>query len=142
MSSFLRLPHGLLPLAVPDLGLLSSLIPLQVCTAFPAEYAKYGHVKMHHGYTNVVGLGDSSTWKLPCLNRYVYMFLAPFLIPIVTPLVALGEYCQCLSLRTLQKPAPSPSFPLLASWETFSQGQAGWKEPQGDPSLAVSLTRQ
>lgn len=46
---------------------------------------------MHHGYTNVLGLGDSSTWRLPCLNRYVYMFLAPFLIPIITPLVAVGE---------------------------------------------------
>lgn len=47
---------------------------------------------MHHGYTNVVGLGDSSTWKMPLLNRYVYMFLGPLLIPILTPLVALGEY--------------------------------------------------
>ena len=64
---------------------------LQVCTSFTAEYAKYGHVKMHHGYTNVLGLGDSSTWRLPCLHRYVYMFLAPLLIPIITPLVAVGE---------------------------------------------------
>lgn len=47
---------------------------------------------MHHGYTNVVGLGDSSTWKVPSLNRYIYMFLAPLSIPILTPLVALGEY--------------------------------------------------
>lgn len=62
-----------------------------MCTAFPAEDARYGHVKMHHGYTNVLGLGDSSTWRLPCLNRYVYMFLAPLLIPIITPLVAVGE---------------------------------------------------
>lgn len=46
---------------------------------------------MHHGYTNVLGLGDSSTWRLPCLNRYIYMFLAPLLIPIITPLVAVGE---------------------------------------------------
>ena len=46
---------------------------------------------MHHGYTNVLGLGGSSTWRLPCLNRYVYMFLAPLLIPIITPLVAVGE---------------------------------------------------
>ena len=64
---------------------------LQVCTSFTAEYARYGHVQMHHGYTNVLGLGDSSTWRLPCLNRYVYMFLAPLLIPIITPLVAVGE---------------------------------------------------
>ncbi|ELK12388.1 fatty acid desaturase 6 [Pteropus alecto] len=65
-----------------------ALFFVEVCTAFPAEYAKYGHVKMHHGHTNVLGLGDSSTWRLPFLNRYVYMFLAPLLIPIITPLVA------------------------------------------------------
>ncbi|KFO30540.1 Fatty acid desaturase 6 [Fukomys damarensis] len=72
---------------------------VEVCTAFPAEFAKYGHVKMHHGYTNVVGLGDSSTWKLPCLNRYIYMFFAPFLIPILTPLVAL-EHLRKVELRS------------------------------------------
>uniref|UniRef100_A0A5F8G1N0 Fatty acid desaturase 6 n=1 Tax=Monodelphis domestica TaxID=13616 RepID=A0A5F8G1N0_MONDO len=63
---------------------------VEVCTSFTAEQGTHGHVKLHHGYTNVVGLGDSSTWKLPILNRYVYMFLAPFMIPIITPLVALG----------------------------------------------------
>ncbi|XP_048193186.1 fatty acid desaturase 6, partial [Perognathus longimembris pacificus] len=79
--------------------------PLQrVCTAFPAEDGKYNHVKLHHGYTNVVGLGDSSTWKLPFLNRYVYMFLAPLLIPILTPLVALERLSKMelrLALRSL-----------------------------------------
>ncbi|XP_074116821.1 fatty acid desaturase 6 isoform X1 [Sminthopsis crassicaudata] len=63
---------------------------VEVCTSFTAEQATHGHVKLHHGYTNVVGLGDSSTWKLPILNRYVYMFFAPLMIPIITPLVALG----------------------------------------------------
>lgn len=65
-----------------------ALFFVEVCTAFTAEYARFGHVKMHHGYTNVLGLGDSSTWRLPLLNRYVYMFLAPLLIPVITPLVA------------------------------------------------------
>ncbi|KAM5216619.1 fatty acid desaturase 6 isoform 1-T1 [Hipposideros larvatus] len=77
---------------------------VEVCTAFPAEYAKYGHVKIHHGYTNVLGLGDSSTWRLPSLNRYVYMFLAPLLIPIITPLVAverLSNVERRTALRTL-----------------------------------------
>ncbi|KAM6164882.1 fatty acid desaturase 6 [Rhynchocyon petersi] len=77
---------------------------VEVCTGFTAECANYGHVKMHHGYTNVIGLGDSSTWRLPCLNRYVYMFLAPFLIPIITPLVALErlrEVTPLTALRTL-----------------------------------------
>ncbi|KAM5273353.1 fatty acid desaturase 6 [Ctenodactylus gundi] len=72
---------------------------VEVCTSFPAEYAKYGHVKLHHGYTNVVGLGDSSTWKAPFLNRYIYMFLGPLLIPVLTPLVAL-ERLRTAELRT------------------------------------------
>lgn len=62
----------------------------QVCSAFTAEQGSYNHVKIHHGYTNVIGLGDSSTWKLPFLNRYVYMFIAPLAVPIITPLVAIG----------------------------------------------------
>uniref|UniRef100_A0A8C2UF26 Fatty acid desaturase 6 n=1 Tax=Coturnix japonica TaxID=93934 RepID=A0A8C2UF26_COTJA len=56
---------------------------------FTAEQASYNHVKLHHGYTNVIGLGDSSTWKLPFLNRYIYMFIMPLAVPIITPLVAL-----------------------------------------------------
>ncbi|XP_074870804.1 pre-mRNA splicing regulator USH1G isoform X1 [Carettochelys insculpta] len=86
---------------------------IEVCSAFTAEQACYNHVKMHHAYTNVINLGDSSTWKLPFLNRYVYMFIAPIAVPILTPLVALGllkdvEFksalrtlcCMCLGLYT------------------------------------------
>lgn len=67
---------------------------------------------MHHGYTNVLGLGDSSTWRLPCLNRYVYMFLAPLLIPIITPLVAVGEYARAGPCKDLVPPflPSSPGF--------------------------------
>lgn len=110
---FLRLPKVLLCSALPDgPGALSASF-LQVCTAFTAEYGRYGHVKMHHGYTNVLGLGDSSTWRLPFLNRYVYMFLAPFLIPIITPLVAVGEYVRAGPCKDL---VPSSFLPLLAPW--------------------------
>ncbi|KAI1232381.1 hypothetical protein IHE44_0006841 [Lamprotornis superbus] len=63
---------------------------IELCSAFTVEQATYNHVKIHHGYTNVIGLGDSSTWKIPFLNRYVYMFIAPLAVPILTPLVALG----------------------------------------------------
>ncbi|NXU07166.1 FADS6 desaturase, partial [Buphagus erythrorhynchus] len=63
---------------------------IELCSAFTLEQATYNHVKIHHGYTNVIGLGDSSTWKIPFLNRYVYMFIAPLAVPILTPLVALG----------------------------------------------------
>lgn len=71
-------------------------LPSQLCSAFTAEQATYNHVKIHHGYTNVIGLGDSSTWKLPFLNRYIYMFIAPLAVPIITPLVALGTWPNCL----------------------------------------------
>ncbi|XP_020661970.3 fatty acid desaturase 6 [Pogona vitticeps] len=71
-------------------GKLWAIFFIEVCSAFTAEQGIYNHVKIHHGYTNVIGLGDSSTWKLPFLNRYVYMFLAPLAVPIITPLVAIG----------------------------------------------------
>ncbi|XP_071429704.1 fatty acid desaturase 6 isoform X2 [Pithys albifrons albifrons] len=63
---------------------------IELCSAFTVEQGIYNHVKIHHGYTNVIGLGDSSTWKIPFLNCYVYMFIAPLAVPILTPLVALG----------------------------------------------------
>lgn len=103
---------------MPDVGpgaLSGSL--LQVCTAFPAEYAKYGHVKMHHGHTNVLGLGDSSTWQLPFLNRYAYMFLAPLLIPVITPLVAVGEHAGAWVRSAPWRPGLLfPSFPPWVWW--------------------------
>lgn len=46
---------------------------------------------MHHAHTNVIGLGDSSVWKVPFLPRTIYLFIAPLAVPIITPLVALGK---------------------------------------------------
>lgn len=63
----------------------------QVCGAFTANAGVKAHIKMHHAHTNVIGLGDSSTWKIPFLPRSVYLFIAPLAVPIITPLVALGE---------------------------------------------------
>lgn len=110
---FLRLPKVLPCLTAPDMDPSTLSGPLlQVCTAFPAEYARYEHVKMHHSYTNVLGLGDLSTWRLPFFNRYVYTFLAPLLVPIVTPLVAVGEYARAWVWGALPRSAlPFPSFP-------------------------------
>ncbi|XP_053159140.1 fatty acid desaturase 6 [Hemicordylus capensis] len=71
-------------------GKLWAVFFIEVCSAFTAEQGSYNHVKIHHGYTNVIGLGDSSTWKLPFLNSYIYMFMAPIAVPIITPLVAIG----------------------------------------------------
>ncbi|KAJ7315990.1 hypothetical protein JRQ81_002152 [Phrynocephalus forsythii] len=85
-------------------GKLWAIFFIEVCSAFTAEQGTYNHVKIHHGYTNVIGLGDSSTWKLPFLNRYVYMFLAPLAVPVITPLVAIGllkEVRLKTAIRTL-----------------------------------------
>lgn len=64
---------------------------IEVCGSFTARAGVTGHIKMHHAHTNVIGLGDSSTWKIPCLPRSVYLFTAPLAVPIITPLVALGQ---------------------------------------------------
>ncbi|KAJ8013500.1 hypothetical protein DPEC_G00030430 [Dallia pectoralis] len=63
---------------------------IEVCGSFTVKAAVSGHVKLHHAHTNVIGLGDSSTWKIPCLPRSVYLFIAPLGVPVITPLVALG----------------------------------------------------
>ncbi|XP_038830585.1 fatty acid desaturase 6-like [Salvelinus namaycush] len=64
---------------------------IEVCGSFTARAGVTGHIKMHHAHTNVIGLGDSSTWKIPCLPRSIYLFIAPLAVPIITPLVALGQ---------------------------------------------------
>ncbi|XP_060749160.1 fatty acid desaturase 6-like isoform X1 [Tachysurus vachellii] len=62
----------------------------EVCGAFTAKMAVKAHVKTHHAHTNVIGLGDSSTWKIPFLPRSVYLFIAPLAVPVITPVVAMG----------------------------------------------------
>ncbi|XP_028825795.1 fatty acid desaturase 6 isoform X2 [Denticeps clupeoides] len=70
---------------------------IEVCGSFTAQVGVQAHVKMHHAHTNVIGLGDSSTWKIPFLPRTIYLFIAPLAVPIITPLVALGQL-RCLSV--------------------------------------------
>ena len=57
--------------------------------AYSAKSAHDIHIKYHHPYTNIIGLGDSSTWKAPFLSSYVYMFLAPFTVPALNLIVSL-----------------------------------------------------
>ncbi|XP_066560540.1 fatty acid desaturase 6 [Amia ocellicauda] len=63
---------------------------IEVCGSFTAEAGIQAHVKIHHAHTNIIGLGDSSTWRIPFLPRFIYLFLAPLAVPVITPLVALG----------------------------------------------------
>ncbi|XP_046887686.1 fatty acid desaturase 6 isoform X1 [Hypomesus transpacificus] len=62
---------------------------IEVCGSFTARAGVQAHIKMHHAHTNIVGLGDSSIWKVPSLPRSVYLFIAPLAVPIITPLAAL-----------------------------------------------------
>ncbi|KAI3365714.1 hypothetical protein L3Q82_010152 [Scortum barcoo] len=64
---------------------------IEICGSFSARAGIQGHIKMHHAHTNVIGLGDSSVWKVPFLPRTVYLFIAPLTVPIITPLVALAH---------------------------------------------------
>ncbi|XP_059146694.1 fatty acid desaturase 6-like [Physella acuta] len=58
---------------------------------FSADVGYAIHVKGHHPHTNIIGLGDSSTFKAPFVPSMLYMFVTPLLLPIMTPLVALKE---------------------------------------------------
>ncbi|XP_076154185.1 fatty acid desaturase 6 [Alosa pseudoharengus] len=77
---------------------------IEVCGSFTARTGVQAHIKMHHAHTNVIGLGDSSTWKAPFLPRSIYLFIAPLAMPIMTPLVALGQlkdHSLAQALRTV-----------------------------------------
>ncbi|XP_061080894.1 fatty acid desaturase 6 [Conger conger] len=77
---------------------------IEVCGAFTARAGVHSHIKLHHAHTNILGLGDSSTWRIPFLPRAVYLFLAPLTVPILTPLVALGmlkDYSLVHAMRTV-----------------------------------------
>lgn len=56
--------------------------------AYSYAKAMETHILIHHPHTNVIGLGDSSSWRAPFLPRYIYLFLAPHLVPLITPWVA------------------------------------------------------
>ncbi len=49
------------------------------------------HIKCHHPHTNIIGLGDSSTWRAPFVPTLLYMLVTPLLLPILTPLVSIKE---------------------------------------------------
>ena len=68
-----------------------SFISSDIFGNFSADVGYTIHIKCHHPHTNIIGLGDSSTWRAPFLPRYVYMFLAPLLMPLLVPLVSIKE---------------------------------------------------
>ncbi|XP_013415879.1 fatty acid desaturase 6 [Lingula anatina] len=61
----------------------------ELCGSFSDEMGMEIHVKIHHPHTNIIGLGDSSSWRAPFLPCYIYMFLAPLALPALTPFISL-----------------------------------------------------
>ena len=78
-----------------------------VTTEFIGSYShfmsNYIHVDIHHPYTNIIGLGDSSSWKAPFLGREAYLFFAPLLVPVITPLVATQQLIELKQFKELLK---------------------------------------
>lgn len=80
-----------------------SVFFVEIIGSFSEELAYDIHIKEHHPYTNIIGIGDSSTWKVPFLPRYIYMFFAPLLLPPVTFLVSLAGLIEKRSFLGLVK---------------------------------------
>jgi len=49
------------------------------------------HIRVHHPHTNIIGLGDSSTWRAPFVPNFLYMFVTPLLTPFMVGLVSLQQ---------------------------------------------------
>ncbi|XP_070539704.1 fatty acid desaturase 6-like [Ptychodera flava] len=77
---------------------------MEICGTFSVDMAHNIHIKVHHPYTNIIGFGDSSTFRVPILPRYIYMFVSPLLIPVFTPLFVmyslLGNWIELIRCTT------------------------------------------
>ena len=69
-------------------GLLSIFF-IEIWGGFTVEGSYEAHIQFHHPYTNVIGLGDSSSWQVPFLGRNTYLFIAPLFLQLLYPVVGL-----------------------------------------------------
>ena len=69
-------------------GLLSIFF-IEIWGGFTVEGSYEAHIQFHHPYTNVIGLGDSSSWRVPSLGRNTYLFIAPLFLQLLYPVVGL-----------------------------------------------------
>ena len=69
-------------------GLLSIFL-IEIWGGFTVEGSYEAHIQFHHPYTNVIGLGDSSSWRVPSLGCDTYLFIAPLFLHLLYPLVGL-----------------------------------------------------
>ena len=67
---------------------------VEFCGQFSEELAYDIHIREHHPHTNIIGRGDSNTWKAPFVPRYMYMFMAPWVMPALIPLVSVVGLIQ------------------------------------------------
>lgn len=95
-----------------------------VCSSVSADVGDDIHIRIHHPHTNIIGLGDSSTWKIPFLPTYIYMFIAPLLLPVVTiPIVIQelwGKWKSMMIYFILMPVGLSINFYLLMSISGFT----------------------
>ncbi|KAL3864571.1 hypothetical protein ACJMK2_006237 [Sinanodonta woodiana] len=69
---------------------LLSVIFVELIGTFSEELAYDIHIKTHHPYTNIIGLGDSSTWKAPFIPAFIYMFITPLAVPLLAPVLSIA----------------------------------------------------
>ena len=84
-------------------GLLSIFF-IEIWGGFTVEGSYEAHIQFHHPYTNVIGLGDSSSWAA-FLCRNTYLFIEPLFLQLLYPVVGL----KLLAGRW----RPKPGFCLL-----------------------------
>ncbi|XP_050398217.1 fatty acid desaturase 6 [Patella vulgata] len=92
--------------------------------SFSEELANEIHIKSHHPHTNIIGYGDSSTWKAPFVPAYMYMFVTPLIVPVITPLVAIaglfGRWKHLLRFLLVASAGLAINFLLLMNISKFS----------------------
>ncbi|XP_062575288.1 fatty acid desaturase 6-like [Saccostrea cucullata] len=62
-----------------------------VCASFSADVGYDMHIRIHHPHTNIIGLGDSSSWKVSFLPALFYMYFAPLLLPLLSIPISVKE---------------------------------------------------
>ena len=80
-----------------------SLFTTEFIGSYSYWMAHYIHIDIHHPYTNIIGLGDSSSWKAPFLGRIAYLFFAPLIVPVITPVVATQQLIELKRFKELLK---------------------------------------
>lgn len=64
---------------------------VEVVGSFSVRVGREIHLVEHHPHTNIIGRGDSSTWRAPFLPRSLYFFVAPLTLSPLTPVVAVAQ---------------------------------------------------